>query len=177
MGFTRRPNSEYRTREHLIPAEIAALINAARSNRYGERDATMLLVAYRHGLRASEVCGLQWSQIDFATAMMHVTRKKNGKASTHPIRGDELEALRQLRERATSKFVFISERGTPYSIAGYNKLVKRTGCKAGLSFAIHSHMLTEQPRLIFLHFWANDDALKLAKGLRAALDKTASVTN
>ena len=40
--------------------------------------------------------------------------------------------------------------------------------------AVHSHMLTEQPRLIFMHFWANDDALKLAKGLRAALDKTAS---
>jgi hypothetical protein len=43
--------------------------------------------------------------------------------------------------------------------------------------AIHSHMLTEQPRLIFMHFWANDDALKLARGLRAALDKTASKTN
>ena len=43
--------------------------------------------------------------------------------------------------------------------------------------AIHSHMLNEQPRLIFMHFWANDDALKLAKGLRAALDKTASKTN
>jgi hypothetical protein len=40
--------------------------------------------------------------------------------------------------------------------------------------AIHSHMLTEQPRLIFMHFWANDDAIKLARGLRAALDKTAS---
>jgi len=40
--------------------------------------------------------------------------------------------------------------------------------------AIHSHMLTEQPRLIFMHFWANDDAVKLARGLRAALDKTAS---
>ena len=43
--------------------------------------------------------------------------------------------------------------------------------------AIHSHMLTEQPRLIFMHFWANDDALKLARGLRAALDKTARATN
>src|ERR1041384_3530775 len=43
--------------------------------------------------------------------------------------------------------------------------------------AIHSHMLTEQPRLIFMHFWANDDALKLARGLRAAIDKTASKTN
>jgi hypothetical protein len=43
--------------------------------------------------------------------------------------------------------------------------------------ALHSHMLTEQPRLFFMHFWANDDALKLAKGIRAALDKTASVTS
>lgn len=42
--------------------------------------------------------------------------------------------------------------------------------------AIHSHMLTEQPRIIFMHFWANDDAMKLAKGLRAALDKTASAS-
>lgn len=41
--------------------------------------------------------------------------------------------------------------------------------------AIHSHMLSEQPRLIFMHFWANDDAIKLARGLRAAIDKTASV--
>jgi hypothetical protein len=43
--------------------------------------------------------------------------------------------------------------------------------------AVHSHMLDEQPRLFFLHFWANDDAEKLARGLRAALDKTASVTS
>jgi hypothetical protein len=43
--------------------------------------------------------------------------------------------------------------------------------------AIHSHMLTEQPKLIFMHFWANDDAIKLAKGLRAAIDKTASRSN
>jgi hypothetical protein len=40
--------------------------------------------------------------------------------------------------------------------------------------AIHNHMLTEEPRIIFMHFWANDDAIKLAKALRAALDKTAS---
>ena len=50
----------------------------------------MLLVAYRHGLRASEVCDLEWSQIDFAAATLHVRRAKNGKPATHPIRGDEL---------------------------------------------------------------------------------------
>jgi hypothetical protein len=50
--------------------------------------------------------------------------------------------------------------------------------KSGIEVtAIHSHMLDEQPRLIFMHFWANDDAIKLARGLRAALDKTARATN
>ena len=51
----RRPNSEYRKREHLTPAEVAKLIEAARGDRYGQRDATMILVAYRHGFRASEI--------------------------------------------------------------------------------------------------------------------------
>jgi integrase len=55
---TRRPNSEYRKREHLTPAEVAKLIEAAKRNRHGQRDATMILVAYRHGFRASEVCDL-----------------------------------------------------------------------------------------------------------------------
>ena len=78
----RGPNSEYRKREHLTPAEVAKLIEAARGNRYGQRDATMMLVAYRHGF--------EWSAIDFVRAEMHVRRAKNGKPATHPIRGDEL---------------------------------------------------------------------------------------
>jgi integrase len=85
---TRLANSKYRTREHLTPSEVEKLIEAAKSNRYGHRDATMLLVAYRHGLRASEVCDLERSQIDFDGAALHVRRAKNGKAATHPIRGD-----------------------------------------------------------------------------------------
>ena len=93
----RRPNSEYRKREHLTPAEVAKLIEAAKRNRDGQRDATMILVAYRHGFRASEVCDLEWSAVDFARAEMRVNRKKSGKPSTHPIRGDE---LRELRKRA-----------------------------------------------------------------------------
>jgi len=107
----RRPNSEYRKREHLTPAEVAKLIEAARGNRYGLRDAAMLLVAYRHGFRASEVCDLEWSAIDFARAEMHVSRRKAGKPSTHPIRGDELRELRKLRKESTGPFVFMSERG------------------------------------------------------------------
>ena len=61
---TRLANSEYRKREHLTPSEVEKLIEAAKANRYGHRDATMLLVAFRHGLRASELCGLEWSQVE-----------------------------------------------------------------------------------------------------------------
>ena len=96
VALVRRPNTEYRKREHLTPSEVAKLIEAAKGNRYGLRDAAMLLVANRHGFRASEVCDLEWSAIDFARAEMHVSRRKAGKPSTHPIRGDELRATRPL---------------------------------------------------------------------------------
>jgi type 1 fimbriae regulatory protein FimB/type 1 fimbriae regulatory protein FimE len=102
----------------------------------------MILVAYRHGFRASEVCGLEWSQIDFTTATMHVRRVKNGKPSTHPIRGDELRILRRLqREAPPSAFVFVNERGAPFSPDGFNWMVKRAGQKAGLPLQVHGHML------------------------------------
>jgi integrase len=98
---TRRPNAELRTREHLTPGEVETLIEAAKANRWGHRDATMILVAYRHGLRAAEACDLRWDQVEFNAAVLHVRRVKNGTPSTHPVLGDELRALRRLqRERA-----------------------------------------------------------------------------
>jgi integrase len=138
---TRRPNSEYRKREHLTPAEVAKLIEAAKRNRHGQRDATMILVAYRHGFRASEVCDLDWSAIDFARAEMHVNRRKSGKPSTHPIRGDELRDLRKLRRESKGSFVFMSERGGPFTTDSFNWLVKRAGQRAELPFQCHAHML------------------------------------
>jgi integrase len=137
----RRANSEYRKREHLTPAEVAKLIEAAKYNRHGQRDATMILVAYRHGFRASEVCDLDWPAIDFARAEMHVNRKKSGKPSTHPIRGDELRELRKLRRESTGPFVFMSERGSPFTTDGFNWTVKRAAQKAKLPFQVHAHML------------------------------------
>jgi integrase len=102
----------------------------------------MILVAYRHGLRASELCDLEWSQIDFTSATLHVQRAKNGKPATHPIRGDELRALRKLRREAPkSSFVFVSERGGPFTTDSFNWLVKRAGRKAGMAFQAHAHML------------------------------------
>src|SRR5262245_33805479 len=85
-------------RRYLTEREIERLMDCARKyGRYGHRDATMILVAYRHGLRASEVCDLQWQQIELSEGRLHVHRVKNGIASVHPIRGDELRALRKLR--------------------------------------------------------------------------------
>jgi Phage integrase family len=70
----RRPNSVLRSREHLVETEVDKLIDAAKANRHGYRDATMILVAYRHGLRASEICDLLWEQIDFASATLRWPR-------------------------------------------------------------------------------------------------------
>jgi len=93
----RNPNGTYRAREYLTPDEMVKLIEAARSNRYGHRDAALLLTIYRHALRAQEACDLEWSAVDFKRAELHVRRVKLGRPSVHPIRGDELRALRRLQ--------------------------------------------------------------------------------
>ena len=76
----RPPNGDLRTREYLTEAEVERLMEAAKGNRYGHRDATMVLVAYRHGLRASELVDLRWDQVEFRTATLHVHRVKQGGA-------------------------------------------------------------------------------------------------
>jgi integrase len=76
-------SSSVRTREYLTGAEIERLMAAARSSsRHGHRDATMVLIGYRHGLRASELCDLHWSQVELATGRLHVRRAKNGSPIT-----------------------------------------------------------------------------------------------
>jgi integrase len=137
----RRPNSELRPREHLTEREIGKLIEAARRNRWGSRDSTMILIAFRHGLRASELCGLQWSDIEFETGTLHLRRAKGGTTATHPLLGDELRALRTLKREAKSPFVFVSERNAPFTVSGFAKLVERAGIEAKLPFKAHSHML------------------------------------
>ena len=129
----RRPNSELRPREHLTEREIEKLIEAAKGNRYGQRDSTMILVAFRHGLRASELCELHWSDVEFESATLHLRRAKNGATATHPLLGDELRALRALKREAKSPFVFISERGAPFSVAGvakHNGQASRPSCRS-----------------------------------------------
>jgi integrase len=138
----RRRNGDLRTREYLTEHEVERLIAAAKRNRHGHRDATMVLVAYRHGLRVAELVDLRWDQVDFKTAILHVRRVKQGTPSTHPILGDELRALRRLqREQDKSPFVFTSERGAPFGTAGFARMVERAGVDAKLGFKVHPHML------------------------------------
>ena len=61
----------------------------------------MILIAFRHGLRASELCDLRWDQVEFGAAVLHVRRVKNGTPSTHPLRGDELRAIPTITRFAT----------------------------------------------------------------------------
>jgi integrase len=136
-------NADLRPREYLTEAEIEKLIKAAKDGRYGHRDATLILIAFRHGLRAIEICDFEWSQVEFGrSASLHVRRAKNGKPSVHPLRGDELRALRELhRQFPDSPFVFATERGGPFTPDAVNRLIKRIGDRAGLPLQVHAHML------------------------------------
>jgi type 1 fimbriae regulatory protein FimB/type 1 fimbriae regulatory protein FimE len=137
------PNAERRSREFLTPAEVERLINAAEKlGRHGHRDATMILIAYRHALRVSELVSLRWEQVDLAQGLLHVKRLKNGNASTHPLHGPELRALRRLqRDYPNCPYVFTGERKGPLTDSTVRKMVARAGTAAGLEFPIHPHML------------------------------------
>jgi Phage integrase family len=132
-------------RRYLTEREVERLMDCARKHgRYGHRDATMILVAYRHGLRASEVCDLQWQQIELSEGRLHVHRVKNGIPSVHPIRGDEMRALRKLRrDYPRDAHVFVSERGGPISPIGFHRLIQRVGetaiSNAGVAAVIAEH--------------------------------------
>ena len=139
----RQTNLSRRKREYLTPDEIEKVLQAAaKFGRHGARDRTLVLLAYRHGFRVSELVSLRWDQIDLKAGLLHVARLKNGMASTHPIRGPELRALRELRrDYPASPYVFVSELGGPLTPATFRKLLARAGERAKLPFPIHPHML------------------------------------
>ena len=98
----------------------------------------MILIGYRHGLRASELCDLQWSQVELATGRLHVRRAKNGSPSVHPMQGDEIRALRRLqREQGSSSRVFMTERDGPMTPKAFHALFGRIGARAKMPFPIH----------------------------------------
>jgi type 1 fimbriae regulatory protein FimB/type 1 fimbriae regulatory protein FimE len=103
----------------------------------------MILMGYRHGLRASELCALRWDMLDLSQGRFHVTRRKNGRPSVHIIRGNEIRDLRRLKREQVpeSSYVFISERRGPLTPAAFRKLLTTIGQAAELPFPVHPHML------------------------------------
>lgn len=142
----RRPNRELRTREYLTEAEVKQLMDAARDGRWGHRDATLILLMVRHGLRVTEAVELEWDQIDWSKNHLHVCRLKGGTSSVHPLQGDELRALRKLQHEQVPKsaFMFTSERerkrDEPMSRFNVNKMIAKAGEQAGIRNC-HPHSL------------------------------------
>ena len=144
LAFPKRhKHRDIRAREHLTPAEVEKLRKAARSlGRHGDRNATMILLAYRHGLRVSELIHLRWDQLDLDQGLLHVRRVKNGVPSTHPLTGAEIRALRKLKRLAgESPYVFLSERKGPLTDSSVRKMIAHAGEVAALGFPVHPHQL------------------------------------
>lgn len=142
-GKASRKYADVRSREYLLPDEIEALMSAARNvGRHRHRDATLILLSYRHGLRVSEAITLRWDLVDLKRGTIHVPRIKNGVDCVHPLSGPEIRALRRLRrEYPDSPFLFCTERRGPMTASGVRKMVARAGRRAKLGFPVHPHML------------------------------------
>ncbi len=140
----RKPrNRDVRSREYLTPDEVEQLIHGAGTvGRHPSRDKTLILIAYRHALRVSELVSLRWDQVDLKQGQLHVVRMKGGINSTHPLRGPELRALKRLwREYEKSPYVFVTERRGPLTTSAVRKIIARAGEVAELGFPVHPHML------------------------------------
>jgi integrase len=136
--------SEVRSREHLLPEEVESMREAIkkRGGRHAHRDATLILLIYRHGLRLSEAANLKWEQIDFSGGTIHIKRVKKGTPSTQPLYGDELRSLRRLqRDYPSSPYVFQSSRKGPMATDTVSGVIELAGELAGLPFPVHAHML------------------------------------
>ena len=133
-------------RKHLVSAEVQKLLDATKGSRNAARDRCLLLLMFRHGLRVSEACVLVLSQVDTESRVLHVKRLKEGLSTTHPLRGNELKAIKAwLAIRATMKpetdAFFISERRSPLSRKTAWLMIRGYGRRADLPVDAHPHML------------------------------------
>src|SRR5229473_6101793 len=121
------------------------MIVAARraGGRLASRDALLVMMAYRHGFRASELIALQWDQVALRAGALHVARLKHGSPSTHPLRGPELRALRAWKREQSdvTPYVFTSLRGGPMTRRTVHHVVAEAAKAAGIGFPVHPQML------------------------------------
>jgi type 1 fimbriae regulatory protein FimB len=133
-------------RKHLTTLEVEKLIAATKNSRNAARDRCLLLLMFRHGLRVSEACGLVLSQVDVESRVLHVARLKKGLSTTHPLRLDELKAIKtwltiRTKMKPGTDAFFVSERRKPLSRITAWLAIKNYGEQAGLPLAAHPHML------------------------------------
>jgi integrase len=142
---TRLKNSAYRSREYLTLEEVNRLFDTVRSSsafRYPERDYCLLLLSFRHGLRASEASHLKWDAIALSDKTIHINRSKKSDSGVHPLQPDEIEALTATRQSfPEGNHVFQSERGTRLSEDAIASVVDKTGKLADFTFKVHPHQL------------------------------------
>src|SRR6478736_1570508 len=139
----RKKNTAYRVHEHLTEAQMAKLLTALKRNRHGHRDWLIGLVIYRHGLRVSEACDMRWDDLDLPKRTITVRRLKGSTDSVHFLERDELAGLKRLQreQEPKSAYVFVTERGQPFSRMGIARMIERAGEAAKLPFPVHVHML------------------------------------
>ncbi len=142
-GPPRKQKHDPALREYLRPDEVDAMVQAARkSGRHRVRDATIILMMFRHGLRTAELVTLRWQHVDLKAGYLDVHRMKRGHDAKHPLRGPQLRLLRELqRFYPDSPYVFVSERKAPLSPRSIREIVAKAGKLAGLAFVPHPHQL------------------------------------
>src|SRR5947199_7110565 len=132
-------------RKHLVSAEVDKLMEAAKGSRNAARDRCLLLLMFRHGLRVSEACALKFSQVDTESRVLHVRRLKKGLSTTHPLRTDEVRAIKAYMKTRRGVYhggsFFCSERGKALSRITVWLAIKNYSTKVGLSIVAHPHML------------------------------------
>ncbi|EFB0088443.1 tyrosine-type recombinase/integrase [Salmonella enterica] len=140
------PSRKFRTR-HEVSAMLAAMLNAPNP----ERNQCIIMMAFIHGFRVSELLSLRLSDLDLHSRIVHVSRMKNGFSTVHPLTLRELRALRiwrRVRQAIIKKsgnedegWLFITQKGRHLSRQqGYN-IISQAGRRAGLSIDAHPHML------------------------------------
>ncbi len=132
--------------KHLSGREFERLLEAVKGSRNEARGRCLLLLMFRHGLRVSEACGLVLEQVDDESRVLHDARLKGGLSTTHPLRGDEIRAIKawqaeRTRMKAPGRTFFLSEQRNPLHRSTVNLTLRKYGEKAKLPVAVHPHML------------------------------------
>ena len=136
-----------RIKDYLTDAEVEQLISAAKSTRYPIRDQLLILMAWRHGLRVSELTGIELGQLNISGRELYVKRLKGSENTHHPLREDEVRLIkRYLKDRAKNKgsasnYLFLTERGEQMKPHAFNYLLGSIGRKAGFQFPVFPHIL------------------------------------